>query len=176
MKSVTEFLSFKLEDGLKAKAALAAEGKAPDEITTAMGEQFKMEGDKLKCFVNAVELAGQSSEKLFKIKVVKLNEGQNPPPRGTVIEDLCYITEPKADPTAAKKADEKEGARGNSRDGGSGAGRGGKGGGRDARGGGRGGKGGKPKESPWGISPEEKEAKAAVAREAARAKSLAGKS
>ena len=164
MKSVTEFLSFKLEDGLKAKAALSAEGKSPEEISASIGEQFKLEGDKLKCFVNAVEIASQSSDKLFKIKVVKLNEGQNPPPRSTIIEDLCYITEPKADPNAAKKAEASEAPKANSRDG-----RSGKGGGRS---GGRGGKGGKPKESPWGISPEEKEAKLAQARESARAKSL----
>ena len=162
MKSVTEFSSLKLADGVKAKAALAAEGKTPEEIATAMGEQFKFEGDKLKCFVNAVEIAEKSTEKLYVVKVVKLNEGQNPPPRGTVIEELCYIAEPFANLADKKVAPP---AKGNSGRGGQ-RGGGGKPGGKGAR---------KPKDSPWGISPEEKEAKLAAARQAAREKSLAGK-
>jgi hypothetical protein len=165
MKSVTEFPNHKLAEGIKAKTALAAEGKNPEEISAALGEKFKLEGDKLKCFVNAVEVAGAATEKLFRVKVVKLNEGQNPPPRGTVIEDLCYIAEPQVNLADLKKAQEKKAEAGTPS--------------RDSRGGGkggpRGGKGGKPKESPWGISPEEKAAKEAAARQSAREKSLAAK-
>jgi hypothetical protein len=171
MKSVTEFSNLKLADGLQAKAALATEGKSPEEIMTAMGEKFKLEGDKLKCFVNALEVAGQTTEKLFRIKVVKLNEGQNPPARATVIEDLCYISELQTSPEDIKKAQEKAAAAAaaaSSKDA-----RGGKGGDRGGKGGGKG--GGKPKSSPWGAMPEEKEAKLAAARQAAREKSLAGK-
>jgi len=163
MKSVTEFPNFKLEEGIKVKTALAAEGKTPEEISAAVGEKFKLEGDKLNYFLNAVEVASKSTEKLFCVQVVRLNEGANPPPRGTVIDELCYIAEPqkigaKAPPVANVKS-------------GAGGGRGGN------RGGGKpGGKGGKPKDSPWGISPEEKAAKEAAARQAAREKSLAGKS
>lgn len=160
MKSVTEFANLKLAEGMKAKAALAAEGKSPEEIETAMGEQFKFEGDKLKYFVNAIDVAGKSSEKLYRVQIVKLNEGQNPPPGGTVIDDFCYIAQ--AMPNSAKKA-APAAAPAN--------GKGGRSGGRP--GGGKG--GGKPKESPWGYSPEEKEAKLAAARQAAREKSLAAK-
>lgn len=152
MKSVTEFPNHKLAEGIKAKTALAAEGKSPEEIQAALGEKFKLEGDKLKCFVNAVEIASQSKETLFRVKIVKLNEGANPPPRGTVIEDLCYIAEPQTNLADLKKAAEKRAeqpAKGKNERGG-------------GKGGGRGGKGGKPKESPWGISPEEKEAKKAA--------------
>ena len=166
MKSVTEFSGLKLADGIKAKAALTAEGKTPEEVTTSLGEQFKFADEKLKCFVTAVEIAEKFTEKLFVVKVSKLNEGQNPPPQGKVIEDLCYVAVPF--PNLNEKKAEAPVANANA-----------KGGGRPGnRGGGKpGGKGGgKPKDSPWGISPEEKEAKLAAARQAAREKSLAGKS
>lgn len=166
MKVVTEFWIPKLQEGNKAKAALAAEGKTPEEINAAIGEKFKFEGDKLKCFVNAMEIAAKATEKILLIKIVKLNEGQNPPVRGTVIEEFCYITEVQPDAATAKKVEVKMTS---NRDG-SARGKGGN------RGGKPGGKGGGKKESPWGISPEEKEAKLAAARNAAREKSLASKS
>lgn len=159
MKSVTEFLNFKLAEGLKVRTALTAEGKSPEEIAAAMGEKFKLEGDKLKYFVNAVEVASKTTEKLFRINVVKLNEGQNPPHRGTLIEEFCYIAEVEKAAADIKKADTK------AADGGRGGQRG--------KHGGKG--GGKPKGSPWGPAPEEIEAKKAAARQAAREKSLAGK-
>lgn len=169
MKSVTEFPSFKLADGIKAKTALAAEGKSPEEISTAMGEQFKLEGDKLKYFVNAVEVASQATDKLFRVKVVKLNEGQAAPARATIIDDLCYIAEAQTNLEELKKANAAAAAAAASA---KEAGKGGKGdrGGKGGKGG-----GGKPKGSPWGASPEEKQAKLDAARQAAREKSLAGK-
>ncbi len=164
MKAVTEFWIPKLAEGNKAKAAFAAEGKTPEEIQTAIGEKFKFEGDKLKAFVAAMEIASQSTEKILRIQVVKLNEGQNPPAGAQVVEELCYITEVQPDPSSMKKVEIKMSSnRDSSRKGGNRGKQGGKG-------------GGKPKESPWGMSPEEKEAKLAAARNAAREKSLAGKS
>lgn len=162
MKSVTEFLNHKLAEGLSAKAALAAEGKTPEEISAAIGEKFKFEGDRLKCFVAALDLAAATTEKIFRIKVVKLNEGQNPPPQSTVVEEFCYITELATNPAdLLKKA---EAAKAEVKDG-----KGAKGGkGKGPRGKGGPGRGNKPKESPWGLSPEEKAAKKASA-EAAKA-------
>ena len=48
MKSITEFPNSTLQKVLAAKAAIATEGKTPEEITAAMGESLKLEGDKLK--------------------------------------------------------------------------------------------------------------------------------
>lgn len=160
MKSVGEFSSLKLADGVKAKAALAAEGKTPEEISTALGEKFKYEGDKLTYFVAALEIAEKSTEKLFAVKVGRLNEGEKAPNGSTVVEDICYVAEtyPSADKKAAPPTTGKSIVRGAQRTGGK-------------PGGGK----GKGKDSPWGISPEEKEAKLAAARQAAREKSLAGK-
>lgn len=139
MKSVTEFWSFTLLPGMETKNALAAEGKTPEEIQAAVGEKHKLEGDKLKHFINAIDVAAKNLEKLSRVIVVTLNEGENPPPKAVKVEEHFYIPDFKVDPkpVATKKADERGGPR-----------KGGKGKG-----------GGGPKESPWGLSPEQKAAK-----------------
>lgn len=141
MRSVTEFHSFALAQGNKAKAALAAEGKSPEEISASLATTFKLEGDKLKYFTNALEVASQNADGLKRVIVAALAEGENAPAKATQVEEMVYIPEflidPKKNPPAAA-AD----------------GRGGKGGRRGGRGGDRG-----PKESPWGLSPEQKAAK-----------------
>jgi hypothetical protein len=157
MKSVTEFPTFKLVQGLTAKNALLAEGKTPEEVQQNLGEKFKLEGDKLKYFVNAVEVAGQNLEKLSRVLVVSLAEGETIPPKATKVDEHHYVPEFQTD--AKKIADQKAMPKG-----GAGAG---KGKGKGDR---------KPKESPWGISPEEKAAKKAAAIAAAKAKSAGGAS
>ena len=146
MKSVTEFWSFALTQGLAARTALTAEGKSPEEIATSLGEQFKMEGDKLKHFVQALEVAGQNQEKLSRVLVVSLTEGESAPPKSIQVEEHCYVPEfqvaPK--PVQTKKPEAQKGGRG--------------GGGGRGQGGGGGGRGG-TKTSPWGLTPEEKAAK-----------------
>lgn len=148
MKSVTEFPNFTLTQAIKAKATLSAEGKSPEEIQTSLGETFKMEGDKLKHFISAIDVAGQNPENLKRVVVLSLNEGETAPAKSTKVEEFHFVPEYYQDPKArAAAADAKDGGRG---------GRGGRGGGR----GGPGGKGGGgPKSSPWGLSPEEKAAK-----------------
>jgi hypothetical protein len=142
MKSVTEFASFTLNNGIKAKAALAAEGKTAEEIQTSLGETFKYEGDKLKHFVNAVEVASQNPDKLKRVVVVSLAEGEAAPAKALKVEESHYVPEfindTKFVPVA--KTDAKGGRPQN-------------------RGGGGGNKSSGPKSSPWGMSPEEIAAK-----------------
>ena len=144
MKSVTEFWNFALAKGSKAKAELVAAGKSAEEIATEIGAAMKYEGDKLKQFLSALEVAAQHPEGLSRVLVVSLNEGEVPPPKATKVEEMHYIPEfQKAPaPVNTQKVDAKGGR--------------GKGGG---RGPGKG--GGGPKESPWGLSPEQKAAKKA---------------
>lgn len=145
MKSVTEFWSFALTQGITAKAALTAEGKTPEEIQQSLGEKFKFEGDKLKHFINAIEVAGQNQEKLSRVLVVSLNEGENAPAKSVKIEEFHYVPEFQVAPRpvqTSRPAPSK----------GQGKGRGDKGRGSNA-----------PKTSPWGITPEEKAAKKAGA-------------
>lgn len=142
MKSVTEFPTFTLNKALQAKAALAAQSKTPEEIQQSLGETFKLEGDKLKYFINALEVAGQNTENLKRVVVVSLNEGENAPHKATKVEELHYVPEfyVAAKPAAAQSAGGK--------------------GGRPRRGGG----GDSKKGSPWGLSPEEKAAKTGKAK------------
>ena len=137
MKSVTEFANVTLQMGLKTKAALVAAGKTAEEIATGLGEAFKYEGDKLKHFVNALEVATQNPENLKRVLVVSLAEGEKAPAKAVQGEAHHYVPEFHTD---AKKVHSNAPAKS-----------GGKGG--------RGKGGGKAKESPWGLSPEEKEAK-----------------
>jgi hypothetical protein len=141
MKAVTEFPSFTLTKGLQAKTALAAEGKSPEEIQQSIGETFKFEGDKLKHFLNAVDVAGQNQQNLKRVLVVSLNEGENAPAKSTKVEEHYYVPEFLVTSMPAKPATDAKGGRG---------GRGG---------GGRGKGGGGAKGSPWGMTPEEKAAK-----------------
>ncbi len=135
MKSVTEFWSFNLAKGLTAKEALAAEGKSPEEIQTSIGEKFKMEGDKLKHFVNALEVVSQNPEGLSRVLVVGLAEGEKVPLKSVQVEEFYYVPEFTIAPKAVVgKIDRKNQDKGKK------------------------GKGG-PKESPWGLSPEQKAAK-----------------
>lgn len=138
MKSVTEFANVTLTAAIKKKAALASEGKSPEEIEAGLGEAFKMEGDKLKHLVQSIEVAGANQENLKRVLVVSLAEGEKAPAKAVQVESTCYVPEfhVTAKPQAAR-SDDKRGGKG----------RGGKGGGRG------------PKESPWGLSPEEKLAK-----------------
>lgn len=137
MKSVTEFPSHVLTKGLSTKVSLAAEGKTPEEILASMGEAFKYEGDKLKHFVAAVDVAEQNAQDLRRVLVVGLNEGEKIPAKAVKVEELYYVPEFLIKPGA--RTESSEGGRGNQRRGGRN-------------------KGG-PKSSPWGLSPEEKAAK-----------------
>lgn len=139
MKSVTEFWAVNLQKGLKTKADLTAAGKSPEEIQTEIGTAFKMEGDKLKHFINAMEVASQNQEKLARVLVVSLNEGETAPPKAIKVEETHYVPEFQADPRPVNL--QKNVNRG--------------GGGGQQKGKGKGG----PKTSPWGLTPEEKAAK-----------------
>ena len=139
MKAVTEFANVTLSQALKTKAALTAEGKTPEEIQESLGQSFKMEGDKLKYFINALDVAGQNTTNLKRVLVVSFAEGENVPGKASKVDELHYV--PDFFVMSAPKPAET----------GKGHGKGGRQGG-----GGRGAGGGAPKGSPWGLSPEEK--------------------
>lgn len=136
MKSVTEFWSATLNRGLKAREALSAEGKSPEEIQTGLGESFKYEGDKLKYFMAALDVAAENQEKLSRVLVVSLNEGESAPPKAVKVEEMHYVPEFQAAPRAVNLEKVQRGAGPKKREGGKG-----------------------PRTSPWGLTPEEKAAK-----------------
>lgn len=154
MKSVTEFPVHKLLKGLDQKTKLAAEGKTPEEVATAIGEAFKMEGDKIKFFMAACDVAEQNKEKLARVLVVQLAEGETAPPKSVKVEEHTYV--PDFAVEARKPNMEKFNPNANK----------GKGG-RDGGGRGKGAGSGRPKETPWGVIPEQKETKKPAAAAAA---------
>ena len=138
MKSVTEFHNVTLSAALKARAALVAEGKTPEEVQASLGTTYKMEGEKLTHLINAMEVAVANPENLKRVLVVSLAEGERAPAKAVQVEAFHYVPDfhVAAKPAHSDKRDAKGG-----------------------RGGGRGkGRGGdrKEKESPWGLSPEQK--------------------
>lgn len=139
MKAVTEFASITLSQALKAQAAMAAEGKSAEEIQQSLGQTYKYEGEKLTYFMNALEVAGKNTDSLKRVVIVSLNEGENAPAKATKVDELHYV--PEFWVTAAPKAAPAKGGPGGN------------------RGGNRGQGGGAPKSSPWGMSPEEIQAK-----------------
>jgi hypothetical protein len=147
MKSVTEFASFTLKAGLTAKSALATEGKTPEEIQTALGEKFKFADDKLKHFVAALDVAEKNPENLKRVLVVQYADGENPQPKALKVEEHHYL--PEFHSEQKKVHSQKPEGKGS---------------------GGKGGKGRGEKESPWGLSPEQKAAKKAQQAAGAAAK------
>lgn len=138
MKSITEFQPTILQKVLAAKNTLTAEGKTAEEISAAIGETFKYEGDKIKYALAAAELAKDQTS-IRRVLVATFGEGEKPAPQYQQVEDTYYKVETfNAAPVArAEKVDPR-----NAR-----------------RGGGGGKREGGPKGSPWGMTPEEKAAK-----------------
>jgi len=139
MKSLTEFFFQKLAKGIDSQKALTAEGKTPEEIQQSLGETFKLEGDKLKYFFNSLGIASENMEKLARIQVVSLNEGEIVPPNAVKIEEQYYIPNfytaaPTQDPNKTVKDTRRNKGKRTDR----------------------------PRSSPWGISPEEQAAKIAA--------------
>jgi hypothetical protein len=137
MKAVTEFSVFTLNKAIQAKAALAAEGKTPEEIQENLGQNFKLEGEKLGYFIQSLDIASTNEQNLKRVLIVRLNEGEKAPAKAVQVGELHFVPEfylpVKPAPVAAANA---------------------KGGGKGGKGGNKG--GGGPKGSPWGLSPEEK--------------------
>ena len=110
MKSVTEFSVFTLQKGLNAHNELTAGGKSPEEIAAGLGETFKMEGDKLKHFVNSLEVAKTAtSGRLKRILVVTFAEGEKVAEKAVKVEETYYLPEFHLEPGQAPKPDAKAG-------------------------------------------------------------------
>jgi hypothetical protein len=151
MKAVTEFASVTLSQALKSQAAMTAEGKSSEEVQASLGQTYKLEGEKLTHFMNALDVAGKNPENLKRVMVASFGEGESAPAKAVKVEDFHYI--PDFFVAAAPKAASSKGGPGG-RQGGRGQGNSG------------------PKSSPWGMSPEEiaaKKEKSIAAAKAAKA-------
>lgn len=151
MKAMSEFPAHVLTKGLAAKAALVAEGKSEEEISTAIGEAFKFADNKLKYFLDATGVVADKTENLYRVRVVTFAEGETVPEGAVQLNEVYYIVDFFTGKTGAKPVTVKAAP----------AGRGG--GKKDQKKG--------PKSSPWGLSPEEIAAKKEASLRASAAKS-----
>ena len=132
---MSEFAAHILTKGNVAKAALAAEGKSEEEITTSLGETFKFKDNRLKYFMTALDVAQESKlEKLFRVRVYTYSEGEEVPETATQVDDIHFVPEENPSKPGTLPTVKKAGERG-------------KGGKKDRPKG--------PRPSPWGESPEE---------------------
>lgn len=130
MKSITEFPLSTLQKVLAVKTALTTEGKSAEEISAAIGETFKYEGDKITYALAAADLAAGKTA-VRRVLVASFAEGEPPAAKYQNIDGHFYCVESfEAKPyVAPAKTDARGGKKGGRRDG--------------------------PKGSPWGMSPEE---------------------
>jgi hypothetical protein len=135
MKTLTEFHGFALKTVAQVQAELAQAGKTAEEITSAVGEKLKAEGDKLKHLMTAFEAAKDRLEKLKRVLVIQPAEGAKLVRDAIEKEGLHFVLEFFPDPAGQQRGRRDRDDQRGGRDGKKG-GRGGKG----KRGGGRGGK------------------------------------
>ncbi len=151
MKAMGEFPAHILTKGIEARKALMAEGKTEEEVSTSISETFKYTEGKLKNFITAVSIVEPKTEKLYRVRIFSFNEGEKIPENAVKVEELHFVPEYFGEVVAAKPVTEKVDRRS-------------AGGKKDRPRG--------PKPSPWGLSPEEIEAKkeASLRAQAAKAK------
>lgn len=98
MKTITEFDGFTLKRGLQKMEELASQSKTAEEIPALLTEAFKYEGDKLKFFQHALDIAkarGASAQdcRVKRVIVLTLAEGEKAPQGTEQREEQYYLHE-----------------------------------------------------------------------------------
>lgn len=153
MKTITEFSGFQLSAALKTSKELTTAGKTAEETSQALAEAYKLEGDKLKHFTAALEVAKTRSDHLKRVIAFSIAEGEKAPAGSVEKEGTHYISEFFYVPETKKPHGGRDGKKfgGKGGRGGKGKGKGGgRGGDRDGRGGGGGRGGPKDKDAKGG--------------------------
>jgi hypothetical protein len=91
MKTITEFQVTTLKNAAKTKQEVVAEGKTPEELTAALGEALKLEGDKLTFILNALELVQSKDRDLKRVVVFTLAEPEVAP-KGAIQKGEHYYS------------------------------------------------------------------------------------
>lgn len=103
MKTITEFNGFSLKSALPKYSELVGANKTAEEILQAMGEEFKLEGDKLKFFLNSLEQVGAKPDRVKRVVVLAIAEGEKLPAGATQIDQHAYLPEYFPEPPQPKK-------------------------------------------------------------------------
>lgn len=98
MKTITEFDGFTLKRGLQKLVELEKEGKTAEEIPALITETFKYEGDKLKFFQAALDMAkarGATPEnsRVKRVVVMTLQETEKAPQGSEKRDEHTYLLE-----------------------------------------------------------------------------------
>lgn len=93
MKTVTEIHSVELKSALSTFENLTKAGKTPEEISQAIGEAFKREGEKLKFFIGALETVRGRDRGLKRVVVLLPQEKDKIPEGGQKREEHVYLAE-----------------------------------------------------------------------------------
>ena len=157
MKTLTQFTSNQLKNGIQKATEFTTAGKTAEELPVAMGEEFKMEGDKLKFFMHAIDVVKTRADGLKRVVVLNFAETEKIPSSYQKRDENHYLAEYY--PSLEKPAKGRGGRFEGKGDGKRGKGRGGKGGRGDKRGGGGPGRndrgrGPRGPGAPDGASPE----------------------
>lgn len=93
MKTLTEFAGLNIKNAAKTKQELIAGGKTPEELTAALGEALKVEGDRLTFLVNVLEFVGTKQNDLKRVVVFSLAEGEKAPLNAVQKGEHYYLIE-----------------------------------------------------------------------------------
>jgi hypothetical protein len=111
MKTFTEFPGMNLKSAAKTRQDLITGGKTAEELPQALGEALKLEGNKLICLMNALELVDTKFENLKRVIVSIPNEGEKPPEGIFQKGEHFYLVEyyPSLDKKPARDSQDQSG-------------------------------------------------------------------
>lgn len=102
-KTITEFDGFKLNLARTFQNELKNSGKTEEEVAQAMAAQYKLEGDKLKIFLDAIAVSESKFQHLKRIVVYQPEEGKTNPPGSMDKDGKAYLAEYFFVPQAKKE-------------------------------------------------------------------------
>jgi hypothetical protein len=110
-KTLTEFDGFRIRNAATTKAELVKAGKTAEELSAAMGEALKLDGDKLTLLLAALDVAEGRQASLKRVVVYAPEEGK-PAPSGAIEKDGKYFLAeffyvPQAQPKRHGRGDER---------------------------------------------------------------------
>jgi hypothetical protein len=90
MKTITEFNSIVFSDTLAKLQTWTTENKTAEEIETLVGEATKLEGERIKLLLNAVEITKTKMSHLKRVVVLTAAEGEKAPD-GMIAKDAHFF-------------------------------------------------------------------------------------
>ncbi len=116
MKTITEFPGMNLKNAAKTRQDLMTSGKTLEELPQALGEALKLEGNKLTCLMDSLEIIDTKFEDLKRVVVFTLNEGEKAPQGLTQKGDHYFLVEYYPSLTPKKPTQDEQKGRSGKRD------------------------------------------------------------